>query len=170
MGGKKRKWEREETQLGTALYNTRMQCRHHFCNDAQHLVKIFFFIISTEVHRHILKFRLWASSSSSAGVHSYSTGSLRRHQAAGQCSALHSFSSTPTHSTFFSLDCSPLCPIYCFTAPAVLPPKPKIVTLFVSSLLFISNFFQPLPFSPEVLPQPTFSRPLFHIFALLKLF
>lgn len=90
---------------------------------------------------HILKFRplLCASSSSSASEHSPG-----RPRATGlQCSTLHSFSSTPTHSTFFSLDCAPLCPIYCFTMPAVLPPKPN--SHFVSSLLFVSNCFQTLP-------------------------
>lgn len=60
-----------------------------------------------------------------------------------QCSTLHSFSSTPTHSTFFSLDCAPLCPIYCFTVPAVLPPK-------LQSL----HFFPPLHF--QLLPPLSF--------------
>lgn len=121
-----------------------MQYKHHFCSNAQHTVEFFFFFFFKYPQKntmHILKFRplLCASSSSSASEHSPG-----RPRATGlQCSTLHSFSSTPTHSTFFSLDCAPLCPIYCFTMPAVLPPKPN--SHFVSSLLFVSNCFQTLP-------------------------
>lgn len=105
---------------------------------------------------HILKFGC-----SSAGTHSCSTSSSR--DTGLQGSTLHSFSSTPTHSTFFSLDCAPLCPIYCLTVPAVLPPKPKIVAPFLPPPLFLASS-SPSFSSPEVLPQSTFSRTLFHVF------
>jgi len=138
---------REETQLAQC-------CITHKCNTGiisaimlstswKFFLFFFFFIISTEVDRHVPKFRFCASSSSSTGVHSYSTGSLSTRLPG---SATHyTFSSTPTHSTFFSLDCSPLCPIYCSTAPVVLLPKPKIVASFLppSSFLTSSNPLHP---------------------------
>lgn len=142
-----------ETQVAQCFI-TQMQYRHNFCSNAQHLVEKFSLTISTGTHRNILKLRFCTFSCSSASVHRYSTGSLRRHQAAGQCSTLHSFSSTPTHSTFFSLDCASLCPIYCFTAPTELPPKPKIVPSFLPSFSFPAscNPFPPLQKSFHSLP------------------
>lgn len=157
-----------ETQVAQCCI-TQMQYRHNFCNNAQHLMEKIFVDNITGTHRNILKLRFCTSSCSSASVHGCSTGSLRRHQAARQCSTLHSFSSTPTHSTFFSLDCASLCPIYCFTTPAELPPKPKIVPSVFPPLHFqLLSTLSLLSRSPST-HSLTFSRS-FCGFALLILF